>query len=216
MKILSIAAIVVLLFVFSFFTERPEPREELPEPTAGTPDTMNSGMTGHPPPPTFASEEEMLEYIMSWRADRMELYSETEPQGYFAVTHYYRLKNPPPETAISEIVLYSSGITLLYGTESDEFEPFVIKYNNYHSYDIETRGFWAERPFPNESYKREQDGVTYYICKADGSTGKTEVFLWVVDWYNSDGYKMTAQLPYRFTADEVLSYVSDLERVEIG
>jgi len=76
------------------------------------------------------------------------------------------------------------------------------------STDIETGISWPQRPFPDESYIREIDGVTYYIAKWTQT--------WFVEWVNVDGHVMDTAFPYRFTADEVLAYVSDLERVEIG
>jgi len=215
MKILSVAAIVVLLFVFSFFTERPVPRKELPEPTASTPEVIgydDGTCGGHSLPPSFPSEELMLEYISLMRSELMMVYGEIHPESELTITHYYRLKNPPPETEVNQVTLYQSGMTLEYDTAR---ERIMIRYNNYYSFDIETRGLWTERPFPNEAYIREIDGVTYYIRKVDASIAETVMFLWSVEWYNADGYYMSASFPYRFTADEVLAYVSDLERVEI-
>ena len=218
MKILTVAGIVVLLFVFSFFTERPEPSVKIPEPMVSTPRVINNEpeICGDSSPIIdFSSEEELLEYISLMRAESMTVYGEIHPESEFTITHYYRLKNPPPETELKWITLLRFGITLEYDTESDEYERVMIKHQRLSdSFDIETKGLWIQRPFPNESYIREIDGITYYIAKATG-LGES-VLLWSIEWVTGDDL-MYSEFPYdRFTADEVLAYVSDLERVEIG
>jgi hypothetical protein len=209
MKFLSILAVAILLFVFSFFTERPEPREKTPEPTSTSEvidDKPNEASI-------FTSEEEFLEYMINGRAEATAKYGEIDSRSYFMHTHYYKLKNPPPDLPLLNIVS-AFGITLTYGTQSDEDERIVIRYDPNRSFDIETDMFWVQQSELFESHIREIDGITYYIAKVD--KWDDEAWPWDVQWYNTDGCYMRAYFPYRFTADEVLGYVSDLERVEIG
>ena len=219
MKILSVIAVVVLLFIFSFFTERPEPREKLPEPTASTPEEIDEEPEFHVDvmPLDFSSEEEFIEYalgVQNERADLFSVYSEEEFYILETSSRYYRLKTSPEEANLHQItVVPGYEVTVSYyvqKSDADDFGLITIQYSPYYTFNIATR-HWPS-PFPDEAYIREIDGSTYYIAK--WSSGMS--LLWVVEWYNEEGCHMMAQFPLRFTADEVLAYVSDLERVEIG
>jgi hypothetical protein len=161
------------------------------------------------PHPTFNSEEEFMEFM---QGDRDETALGT--QSYLdidEITHYYRLKNPPPG-AIVDYIAVTSWVIIMYDTQEADVEYFsrtiMIHYAPDY-FDIEKEGFWVRRipPF-DESHIFEKDGLTYYIWKG-GTT-------WIAEWVNEDGYNMKANFPYCFTAEEVLGFVSDLERVEIG
>jgi hypothetical protein len=159
----------------------------------------------------FYSEEELAEHFRNEDNGTMGIHGASDNR---TPTHYYKLKNPPQGSNINHISI-SSNVIVSYDNEiTDDHESvFSILFSPYYSTDIETGIVWPQRPFPEESYIREIDGVTYYIAKWDS---RGDIFLWRVDWYNADGYYMWGQFPLRFTADEVLGYVSDLERVEIG
>jgi hypothetical protein len=159
----------------------------------------------------FYSEEELQEHFRSGEVLRIE--NESKTISYDVPKHYYKLKNPPPEVVIVHIGI-AHHVIVRYGTQKgdDWGEPLHIQYIHTLSYDIETEGIWRSLAFPEESYIREIDGINYYIRKGMGR----DTPVWAVEWVNADGYNMKAQFPYRFTADEVLGYVSDLERVEIG
>jgi len=165
----------------------------------------------------FYSEEELHEHFQNGGAMRVE--SEDETRSYDVPTHYYKFKNPPTGVEITHIQIWGS-VLVDYNNPNDAEDygsTFSLRFSPTYSKDIETEGLWTERPFPNESYIREVDGLTYYIRKVDGSIPRIEIFFWSVEWYNSDGYYMHSYFPYdRFTPDEVLEYLSDLERVEIG
>ena len=162
----------------------------------------------------FYSEEELLGHFIK---------AESEQGGIFApfnnerVTHYYKLKNPPPGAELYRISILANISTEYYTEREDSGEREHIWFEYYPlldwGYDTEESNNWPDPRFPEESYKRELDGLTYYISKGEGSY---DDFRWRVEWYNADGYHMSSNFPYRFTADEVLAYVSDLERVEIG
>jgi hypothetical protein len=83
----------------------------------------------------------------------------------------------------------------------------MIQYAPDYWFDIEEEGLWV-RTNRLEPHIFELEGLTYYIWKG-GNT-------WIAEWVNADGYNMNAEFPLRFTAEEVLGYISDLERVEIG
>jgi hypothetical protein len=130
-------------------------------------------------------------------------------------THYYRHISPPPGAIIEQIVL-GPNIAVVYDTQRGDLEGehMMILYfpdSSYGSYDIETDGFWAEHQFPYESYVFELNGIKYYISKGMGWSLPT----WVAEWVNVDRYNMRAQFPYRFTPEEVLGYISNIERVDI-
>jgi hypothetical protein len=187
-------------------------------------------------PEVAGSEEEEDPWCSSTRSNILHFYSEEELAEHFRnedngtmgthsasdnriPTHYYKLKNPPPGVEINHISIIS-GVIVRYDNEStgEDYEPTLwVLLAPYSSTDIETGIVWPHRPFPEESYIRELDGITYYIWKGEGvGLRNSSFFLWGAAWVNADGYYMSAQFPYRFTADEVLGYVSDLERVEIG
>jgi hypothetical protein len=213
MKNLSILAALILFLVSC---ERLEPSvipSEEPGVTLGEEPETSHGL---PMPPSFSSEEEFVEQVLTQRSDAMGINSASENENVYkldTITHYYKFKNPPPDAIITAIYPQDAfSIAIIYGTkqENAEGESLHIVYRHDGSgdlFDIESRN-----PFYEESYVREIDGVTYYICKARGSNKP----LWVAEWYNEEGYHMFVQFPYSFTADEVLGYVSDLERVEIG
>ena len=223
MKILSVAGIVVLLFMFSFLGERPEttvaPSEEPSVMPTGRSYSNEYGYVA------FSSEEEFIAYVREFQNNPQNAFVGNEDDEYnefrgeyglTMFTHYYKLKNPPTNAKIRVIFpTANSLVTIIYDTQmpDPEGEHMMIQYGPHLSFDIATKSSWPDRPFPEESYIREIDGVTYYIAKWN-SFGS--IFLWAVYWINADGYHMTAEFPYRFTADEVLAYVSDLERVEIG
>jgi hypothetical protein len=164
------------------------------------------------PHPTFNSEEEFMEFM---QGDRDETALGTHSFiDLNSLTHYYRLKNPPPEAIINYIAL-TSWVVIIYDTQKVDTkgEHMMIQYGASGFYDIEEEGQWVRRRAPfGESHIFEKDGFTYYIWKASAG----EYSLWNAEWYNTDGYNMFAQFPFRFTAEEVLGYISDLERVEIG
>jgi hypothetical protein len=177
-------------------------------------------------PLQFDSEEEFITHVQEFQSDaRISAFSESDDfddyYGVSNITHYYKFKNPPPGANLSQISLGTTGAnvsTIYYNPQhhNDLGDPerIMIQYSPYISYtsdDIETYGVWA-RSFRHEEQIREIDGIRYYIRRTSGFVGQ----LWAVEWVNSDGYYMGASFPYRFTADEVLGYVSDLERVEIG
>jgi hypothetical protein len=170
-------------------------------------------MSGHGDPPEFNSEEEFLEYMLSKRNVILDEGEEIDPRSLFALTHYYRLNNLPPETNIYYITP-GNGVSIVYHMYVEGFrERIMIKYSSHFSFDIEVDGLWRHRPFPEESHIIELEGIKYYIRKVTG-LGET-ILLWSAEWYNEDGYYMSAELPYRFTVEEVLGLVSDIERVEI-
>ena len=166
----------------------------------------------------FYSEEEFIAYVRDFQSVSAEGESRADNHGIANITHYYKLKNLPLGATLSEISLGTTGVnvsTIYYNpqhfSDSGSPERVMIQYSPYYSYNIEENSFWIHKRFPEEAYIREIDGVTYYIRKGDGIAG----LLWGAAWVNADGYHMKANFPYRFTADEVLAYVSDLERVEI-
>jgi hypothetical protein len=155
----------------------------------------------------FHSEEELHDYFRGGGTR-----GESEESSVVIPTHYFKFKNPPPEAVVLNMSI-ETAVTVRYDTQRTEEEPTLwIKYVHTLQYDIETEGIWRSLAFPDESYIRELDGIKYYIRKGMGR----DIPVWAVEWVNADGYNMRAQFPYRFTADEVLGYVSDLERVEIG
>jgi hypothetical protein len=223
MKILTVAAVVILLFVFSFFTERPEPREKTPEPTPSASEVVDRELFesgGHDFDPLyFYSENEFVEYVQEVQNEETGSFSAYgESEGYVdTLSRYYRLKNPIGEMRLRMITGTRYEVAVLYYAQEADSEHIMIRYSPYYNFDIETHGLWTERPFPKESYIRELDGVIYYIRKVDSRADPSApLLLWSIEWYNADGYYMHSQFPYRFTAEEVLGYVSDLERVEIG
>jgi hypothetical protein len=163
--------------------------------------------------PIFASEEELFEYVQN----RDESAVDSEWAEFFAgITHYYKLKNPPPGATVSYIDPAAT-IVVVYDTHvfdvSGHSEHLMIKYLPYGSHGIETSSNWIQRQFPEESHIIEKDGLKYYIQKGTGLGGL--MMLWRAEWVNEDGYNMVANFPFRFTAEEVLGYISDLERVDI-
>jgi hypothetical protein len=164
----------------------------------------------------FRSEKELLEYFDNWDIEQdgpLRTFDNERP------THYYKLKNPPTGAEFNHITVWDT-IKVAYHMEtedSDEPESISVSWSprsKHWGSDIETLGIWIDRPFPEESYICELDGITYYITKWGGGE---DAFFWEVKWYNTDGgYHMFARFPLRFTVDEMLGYVSDLERVEIG
>jgi hypothetical protein len=220
MKILTVAAVAILLFVFSFFTERPEPREKTPEPAPSAPEVVDREQIIHvdSTPLRFFSEEEFVEYVQNLQDEKTDTFSAYSEQDerLDMLSRYYRLKNVPEGATFPDVTVTEGTLFLTYYMQDiaySQFRLITIRYSPYFTFDIETEGFWVERRFPEESYIREVDGLTYYIRKAESMEN---VFHWTVEWYNADGYHMFANFPYRFTADEVLGYVSDLEWVEIG
>jgi hypothetical protein len=164
--------------------------------------------------PWFSSEEEFIEYM---RSDQDETTNERNMHDFDEITHYYKLANPPQDIEIY-LIAPGGGVGIVYDTKRNESGEYMMI--QYHlgsgyidwSYNIEASTNWIERPFPEESHILEKEGLTYYISKWTAGTD----FLWSADWYNADGYNMRANFPYRFTPEEVLGYISDLERVEIG
>jgi hypothetical protein len=180
--------------------------------------TGNARMSG--PWPSFESEEEFVDFILEAQSGTMD---EGDAFQYRdldvgAVTHYYRLKNPPMEAIINSIRLATGPITIAYDTQKKDAkgEHMMMEYSRNPlngSYNIEDEGLWARRSPPlGESHIFELEGLTYYIWKVSAG----EYFLWTAEWANVDGHHTVAQFPYRFTPEEVLGYISDLERVEIG
>jgi hypothetical protein len=170
------------------------------------------------PWPHFESEEEFVDFILDAQSGTMDEGDAFQYRNLDvgAVTHYYRLKNPPPEAIINSIRLATGPITVVYDTQKKDAtgEHMMIEYSRNSlnwSYEIEESANWAWRPFPEESYIIKDEGLTYYISKRMGLSMPT----WAAEWYNAEGYHMSGQFPYRFTAEEVLGFVSDLERVEI-
>jgi len=157
----------------------------------------------------FYSEEELSEYFQN-EYDGMQRDNQSSwREALWLPTHYYRLKTSPPDTVIRQINL-DWDVWVTYAPKECRFYDydFIIRYYPFSSYDIETYGVWPKRPSPRTSYIREIGGITYYIARWDD--------IWRVEWVNEDEFNMRAIFPYlRFTADEVLAYVSDLERVEI-
>ena len=193
-------AILILSAIFLSSCERIDLIPDNTEDSGGHRDHMGDVLN-------FSSEEELHEYVRNGG-----IHSESEDFDVVIPTHYFKFKNPPPEAVVLNMSI-ETAVTVRYDTQRTEEEPTLwIKYVHTLSYDIETEGLWRSLAFPDESYIREIDGIKYYICK----WGYDGVFGWDVEWVNADGYNMRAQFPYRFTADEVLAYVSDLERVEIG
>jgi len=167
--------------------------------------------------PKFSSEEELFDFVQNQQNEAISAASaEDERSGWniYGVTHYYKLKNPPDGAIISHIALAAS-VVVLYDTQRDvaENDYMMMQYGTYGLYDIETRSNWANPKFPDESYIFEVDVIKYYIRRANSLS---ETPIWVAEWVNADGYNMRANFPYRFTPEEVLAFVSDVERVEIG
>jgi hypothetical protein len=198
--------ILILAALFLVSCERIDQIPEIPE----MPDsTEESGrhISGHGDILNFHSEEELHDYF------RGGIRGESEESSVVTPTHYYKFKNPPPEAVVLNMSI-AHHVIVRYDTQKgdDWGESLHIQYIHTLQYDIETEGLWTHRAFPEESYIREIDGITYYIRKTVGAG----IHYWSVEWINADEYNMSAWFPYRFTVDEVLGYVSDLERVEIG
>jgi hypothetical protein len=158
--------------------------------------------------PIFNSEAEFMEFMQGDRGETASC-----PHSFLdldELTHYYRLKSPPLG-AIVDYIAVTSWVIVMYDTQEadgdERSRTIMIHYAPDYWYDIEEEGFWV-RSARGESHIFEEDGLTYYIWKG-GTT-------WIAEWVNEDGYNMKANFPYRFTAEEVLGYISDLKRVEIG
>jgi hypothetical protein len=171
-------------------------------------------------PPAFPSEEEFVNHVLEVqngiRDESCEYFGFDE--FFVGISHYYKFKNPPPDAIIHSMSV--GPIVVVYDTQKPNVgkirEHMMIQYypdSLYPPFDIEEDGGWAWRPFPDESYVFEKNGIKYYIRKGTG-LGET-ILLWGAEWVNEDGYYMKANFPSRFTAEEVLGYISDLERVEI-
>jgi hypothetical protein len=207
-----------------------EPDVVLPSPTATTAPTQapTPAPTASPTPSPplsasrpalyFNSEEEFINYVQNedegTRSARRDYRLDT-------LTHYYKFRNPPTGAKIQRIGPGTMGthITVTYDLQlidangNPEYSPLQIRYNPHSIHpNIETlsTGGWTQRPFPEESYIFEEDGLKYYIWAGIGVSG----MLWGAEWVY-EGYYMLAYFPFRFTAEEVLGYISDLERVEI-
>jgi hypothetical protein len=171
------------------------------------------------PWPHFESEEEFVDFILEAQSGTMDegdafQYRDLDLNAY---THYYRLKNPPPGAVINFITITASPLSVDYDIDRiDGYglrERIVIIYSPHSSYNIEDEGLWVRSRHSGESRIFEEDGLKYYIWQGISISERP---LWSAEWVNADGYNMNAEFPYRFTAEEVLGYISDLERVEIG
>jgi hypothetical protein len=161
--------------------------------------------------PIFNSEAEFMEFMQGDRGETASC-----PHSFLdldELTHYYRLKNPPLG-AIVDYIAVTSWVIVMYDTQEadgdERSRTIMIHYGAGGFYNIEEEGFWV-RSARGESHIFEEDGLTYYIWKESAG----EYFLWNAEWVNADGYNMYSQFPSRFTAEEVLGYISDLERVDI-
>jgi hypothetical protein len=157
----------------------------------------------------FHSEEELHDYF------RGGIRGESEESSVVTPTHYYKFKNPPPEAVVLNMSI-AHHVIVRYDTQQEEVGngQLNIQYIHTLQYDIETEGIWkSTASIRKEDFNAELDGIKYYIWY--GRTSGVPV-TWNAEWVNEDGYNMVAHFPLRFTADEVLGYVSDLERVEIG
>ena len=234
MKRLSIIVLAALLcLATSCNTTEPSVPPQTPTPTPDidqltpiTPEPTDNpdDYEPHYEPYDFSSEEEFVAFAQSFQSEAQHeiepfgVSSEREARFVDMISRYYRLKNPPPEATIRYISATEGNISVAYNTQKYEAdgsrEWMVVRYSNYYSFDIEASPHWTRRPFPDESYIFEVDELKYYIQKGTG--GGYSYFLWSIQWYNADGYYMSATFPYRYTAEEVLAFVSDIERVEIG
>jgi len=224
--------LLATLLLSSCVTEKPiTPTPDIPVVIPSEEPRESASYFGHIPP-AFYSEEEFVEYALNFDSDTLiEGREWRDEHNIPAPTHYYRLKTLPPDT-IFHYIHFVSSIFIAYDTQKDAIGEYlsIRQSSRCHldclrrcpprcsscplcdgSCEIETGGFWTERLFPEESYIFEEEGLKYYIKKVSGD----DYFLWAAEWYNADGYYMDAQFPYRFTAEEVLGYISDLERVEI-
>jgi hypothetical protein len=174
---------------------------------------------GYNPPLDFSSEKDFLDYVQN---EDEETQDERNEFRLDTLTHFYKLKNPPTDAIIRRIRVTESVVTVVYDTQKpndDGSEHMMIQYSPksllspHWSYDIEEDGHWMNYPFPEEAYVFEKEEIKYYIRKVTG-LGHT-ILLWSAEWYNADKYYMYSEFPHRFTAEEVLGFVSDLERVEI-
>jgi hypothetical protein len=157
----------------------------------------------------FYSEEEFIEYVLNERGEILDEHREFDKNNPLTHTRYYKLKNPPEGAIISSIYL-GVEVSVTYDTQHNDagdYKYIKIRYSPYYSFDIEEDGLW-NRGVRHESHIFELGDIKYYVHKASHT--------WTAEWYNEDGYYMSAAFPYRFTAEEVLGYISDLERVEIG
>jgi hypothetical protein len=184
-------------------------------------------------PPYFNSEEDFINYVLEVQnGTRDEIGEDYYWDELFAeITHYYKLKNPPQGAMI--FAIQPGPITVRYDTHNFEYngdnEHLWIRYSSDCSpncsncppdcsmchrcsgYDIETEEQWVNRKFPEESYILEKDGLKYYIRKENGMNYPH----WRAEWYSANGNYMDARFPYRFTPEEVLGYISNIERIEI-
>jgi hypothetical protein len=165
----------------------------------------------------FFSEEELFDYVRnehSEHGETLNAFDERDWRSPDARTHYYKLASPPPGAIIQRITL-GPAIAVVYDTQkpgvSEIEEHMMIQYGILGLYDIESQSSWVDRRFPEESYVFDLNGIKYYIRKVTAG----DYFLWSVEWVNADGYNVYAQFPYRFTPEEVLGYISNIERVEI-
>jgi hypothetical protein len=160
---------------------------------------------------SFSSEEEFTDFVLNEGRGEMSTHS---TQNVDALTYYYKLANLPPDITFRAI--FPEG-DIVYETQeldtNGRRERISIMYSPHWSYDIETRGFWINPDFPDESYMFEEEGLKYYIARVLG-WNKSYSF-WKTEWVNRDGYHMIGSFPYRFTPEEVLSYISNIERVDI-
>jgi hypothetical protein len=130
------------------------------------------------------------------------------------LSRYYKLKNPPSGVKVRRISATERDVSVIYDTQQIStgfFEYMMVQYSPYYSYDIEKDGLWNRVIPKSEPDMYELENIKYYIWK--GMDGENP--FWTAEWYNADGYYMRANFPFRFTAEEVLGYISDLERVEI-
>ena len=179
--------------------------------------SCNAELTAHPwELLDFSSEEEFISHVRDFQSVFSEDESHDDSHKVANVTHYYKFKNPPTGANLNRISLGTTGVNIAveyrnsqHLNDLGEPEGVMIQYAPHYLFDAEKRDAWTPQTFHEA---REIDGTTYFIRKGDGIAG----LLWAVEWINAEGYRMYSAFPYRFTADEVLAYVSDLERVEIG
>ena len=207
MKKLIILILAVILLVSC---ERLDPLPEIPEVSETSPNTekpINKDdrdpeiSVSEVMPPIFFSEEEFADYVRE----------EFGTDDLDVILRYYRLKTLPPETEFGFIT--GSGSTfIMYNTnriDIDGESEWMSISTSPEVYDIETGMIWSNRDYYDDSFIREIDGIKYYIYKA-----LREKHMWFIRWHYED-VSLHAQFPARFTIDEVLAYVSDLERVDI-
>jgi len=197
----STILIIASLFLVIASCGKKEPSVELPDPTPNEPEVYEKS-AGHYVGDIldFNSEEELFEYLQSEDRD-------TDKESRFTMpTHYYKFRNPPQDAIIILVSVYND-VNIMYDTQRTEFESMNIRLIPVLPFDVMEKGMWG-RGGMDGKFTAEKDGIIYYFIESAAN--------WIIEWNNADGYYFFVQFPYRFTADEVLGYVSDLERVEIG